>query len=107
MKLRWMLSAAAMLLLTQAQAADPKAVEAMMQKNGCFACHSVEQKIIGPSYRDVAKRYAGQSDAPAKLVAKVKNGGGGVWGNMGMPPHPTLKDDDIHAMIDWVLSHKP
>ena len=107
MKLRWMLSAATLLLLTQAQAADPKAVEAMMQKNGCFACHSVEQKIIGPSYREVAKRYAGQADAPAKLVAKVKNGGGGAWGNMGMPPHPTLKDDDIHAMIDWVLSHKP
>ena len=54
----------------------------------------------------MAKRYAGQADAPAKLVAKVKNGGGGVWGQMGMPPHPNLKDDDIRAMIDWVLDHK-
>ena len=105
MKLRWMLPAAALLLTAQAYA-DPKAVEAMMQKNGCFACHSVEQKIIGPSYREVSKRYAGQADAPAKLVAKVKNGGGGVWGQMGMPPHPNLKDDDIRAMIDWVLDHK-
>jgi cytochrome c len=106
MKLRWMLSAAILMLVGQAHANDPKAVEAMMQKNGCFACHSVEQKIIGPAYRDVAKRYAGQADAPAKLVAKVKNGGGGVWGQMGMPPHPNLKDDDIRAMIDWVLDHK-
>lgn len=105
MKLRWMLPAAALLLTAQAYA-DAKAVEAMMQKNGCFACHSVEQKIIGPSYREVAKRYAGQADAPAKLVAKVKNGGGGVWGQMGMPPHPNLKDDDIRAMIGWVLDHK-
>ncbi len=106
MKLRWMLSAATLMLVGQAHANDPKAVEAMMQKNGCFACHSVEQKIIGPAYRDVAKRYAGQADAPAKLVAKVKNGGGGVWGQMGMPPHPNLKDDDIRAMIGWVLDHK-
>lgn len=106
MKLRWMLFATAVLFAARIQAADPKAAEALMQKSGCFACHSVEQKIIGPSYREVAKRYAGQADAPAKLAAKVKHGGGGVWGPVGMPPHPTLKDDDIHAMIGWVLDHK-
>jgi cytochrome c len=85
----------------QAQAADAKAAEALAQKSGCLACHGVEKKVVGPSYKDVAAKYKG---AEAKLVAKVKAGGSGVWGPVPMPPHPQVKEEDIKTIVQWVLS---
>jgi cytochrome c len=72
--------------------------QALAQKSGCLACHAVDKKILGPAYRDVAAKYKGQADAEAKLVAKVKKGGSGVWGPIPMPPmSPQIKDEDIYA----------
>jgi cytochrome c5 len=85
---------------------DFKAGEALMQKYGCAACHAVDKKIVGPSYQDVATKYRGDAGAPAKLVQKVKAGGAGVWGQIPMPPNPKVPDDEIKALVSWILSLK-
>jgi|SRR5665213_1363439 len=83
---------------------DP-ATEAMMKKSDCFTCHSVTSKIIGPSYKDVAKKYRGVAGAEAKLVTKVKSGGSGNWGTIPMVAHPQFSDTQLHAIVKWVLAH--
>lgn len=79
---------------------------AMMQKDGCSACHAVDKKIVGPAYQDVAAKYKGDKDAPAKLAQKVKNGGAGVWGQIPMPPNSAVPDDDIKSLVNWILTLK-
>lgn len=91
-------------LLTFAGAAS--ANQALAQKNACMSCHSIDKKIVGPAYKDVAKKYAADKGARAKLVAKVKAGGKGVWGDVPMPPNPQVKQEDIEKIIDWVLAQK-
>jgi len=76
----------------------------LAKKNNCTACHSIDKKIVGPAYQDVAKKYAGQKDAEAKLIAKVKAGGAGVWGQIPMPPNSAVKDEDIKTLVKWVLA---
>ena len=78
----------------------------LAQKNGCVACHSVDKKIVGPAFKDVAKKYAADKGAEAKLIAKVKAGGSGVWGPVPMPAHPQVKDADLKTLVKWVLSQK-
>jgi cytochrome c len=78
--------------------------QALAQKSGCLACHSVDKKVLGPAYKDVAAKYKGQKDAEAKLIEKVKKGGSGVWGPIPMPANsPQVKDDDIKTIVEWVL----
>jgi cytochrome c5 len=79
---------------------------AMMQRDGCAACHAVDKKIVGPSYQEVAAKYNGDKDAPAKLAQKVKAGGAGVWGQVPMPPNAAIADDDIKALVAWILTLK-
>jgi cytochrome c len=79
----------------------------MAQKSGCFACHTVEKKLVGPAWNDVAAKYRGQKDAEAKLVAKVTKGGSGVWGAVPMPPNsPKVGDADIKTLVRYILSLK-
>jgi cytochrome c len=94
-------AAASLLLAGNANAND--AAKALAQKSGCLACHSVEQKVLGPAYKDVAAKYKGK-DMEAKLVAKVKAGGSGVWGPIPMPAHPQVPEQDIKTIVRWVLS---
>ncbi|HPB91900.1 MAG TPA: c-type cytochrome [Methylophilus sp.] len=95
-------AAAGMLMTGVAQAEDAKA---LAQKSGCLACHGIDNKVMGPSYKDVAAKYKGQAGAEAKLVEKVKKGGSGVWGPMPMPANsPQVKDEDIKTIVKWVLS---
>jgi len=77
--------------------------EALAKKHNCTACHSVDKKMVGPAYQDVAKKYKGQADAPAKLAEKVKKGGSGVWGAVPMPPNAAVPDGDIKTLVAWVL----
>lgn len=92
-----------MLSVQAANAADP--AEALAQKSGCLNCHSVQAAIIGPAYKDVAKKYKGDKTAEARLIEKVKAGGSGVWGKMPMPANsPQVKDDDIKTIVKWVLA---
>ncbi len=95
-----------LMLAGQADAAvNAKAAEALAQKSGCLACHTVANKVVGPAYKDVAAKYKGDKTAEAKLIAKVKAGGSGVWGPIPMPPNsPQVKDADIKTIVEWVLS---
>lgn len=98
-------AAGSLMLAGQASAADAKAAEALAQKNGCLACHSVANKVVGPSYKDVAAKYKGDKGAEAKLVEKVKKGGSGTWGPIPMPPNsPHVKDEDIKTIVQWILT---
>lgn len=86
-------------------AADAKAAEALAQKSGCLACHSIDKKILGPSYKDVAAKYKGDKTAEAKLNEKMLKGGGGVWGSMPMPAVGSqVKKDDVETIVAWILS---
>jgi len=86
-----------------AYAADP--VEALAQKNGCLMCHGLQNAVLGPSYKDVAQKYKDDKAAEARLIEKVKAGGGGVWGKMPMPANsPKVKDDDIKTIVKWILT---
>jgi cytochrome c5 len=80
--------------------------QAMMQKDGCSACHAVDKKVVGPAYQDVAAKYRGDASALAKLTQKVKTGGAGVWGQVPMPPNAQVSDADIKALVTWILSLK-
>src|SRR5437762_5728581 len=100
--------ASALLAIDNAEAAslDMTAAEAMMKKDGCAACHAVDKKIIGPSYQEVAAKYKGDKDAPAKLAKNAKEGGSGAWGQIPMPPNATTSDADVKALVDWILTLK-
>ncbi len=106
MKALLMIVAAAGTLLIATQAGAAAGAEALAQKSGCLACHSVDKKIIGPAYKEIAAKYKGDKTAEAKLIDKIKKGGSGVWGPMPMPPNsPQVKDADIKTLVQWVLSH--
>jgi cytochrome c len=89
-----------------AAALPVKANEELAKKHGCFACHTVDKKMVGPSYQDVAAKYRGDRTAEAKLFDKVKKGGLGVWGQIPMPPNSFVPDADIKTLVKWVLSQK-
>ena len=69
----------------------------------CMACHAVATKLVGPSYKDVATKYAGQKDAVDKLSVKILKGGAGVWGPVPMTPHPALSKEDASQMVKYIL----
>lgn len=102
MKIKY--TAAAVLLAAgsvsfSAQAAAPAALAA----NGCMGCHSVEAKVVGPAFKEVAAKYKGQADAAKSLSASIKAGGAGKWGPIPMPPQAQLKDDDLKSIVDWLV----
>lgn len=83
--------------------ADAAKAKQLAQKYNCLACHAEDKKLVGPAYKDVAKKYKGDSGAVAKLSTKIKSGGSGVWGTIPMPPN-NVPDADIKALVDWILS---
>jgi len=94
--------AAALMAVAGAASAD----SALGKKYNCYACHAEGAKKVGPSYKDVAAKYAGKGDAVAYLAGKIKSGGKGVWGPIPMPPHPQVSDADAKALATYVLSVK-
>ncbi len=78
---------------------------ALAKKSGCMACHSIEKKIVGPAWKDVAAKYKGDASAKSRLIAKIKKGGKGVWGPAPMPPYsPRVSDANIEKLTDFILS---
>lgn len=75
------------------------------QKN-CLACHAADKKVIGPAYKDVAAKYAGQKDANDKLAQKIIKGGSGVWGAVPMPANPQVNEADAKALATWIMGIK-
>jgi cytochrome c len=94
--------AAAMLFAAAPAHASPDLAKA---KN-CTACHAIDKKLIGPSYKDVAAKYASDKDAVAKLSKKVREGGVGAWGQIPMPANPQVSADEATALVKWVLAAK-
>ena len=76
----------------------------LAKKSGCMSCHMIDKKVVGPSFQDVAKKYAGNADAAKLLAEKVKKGGRGVWGEIPMPPNGHIKDAELDTLIKWVLT---
>lgn len=87
-------------------AGNAAASEKLAQTSGCMTCHAIDKKLIGPSYKEVAAKYRNDKGAEANLVKKVKAGGSGVWGPTPMPPNAHVKEDDIKAIVHWVLTLK-
>ena len=82
------------------------ASEQLAKEKNCLACHAVEQKLVGPAYKEVAAKYKGDKSAEAKLATKIQKGGSGVWGAIPMPANPQVSDADAKALAKWVLSLK-
>ena len=78
----------------------------LAKAKNCMACHAVANKLVGPAYKDVAAKYAGQKDAEAKLVTKVIKGGSGVWGAIPMPANPQVSEADARTLVKWILAQK-
>ena len=96
-----MIAAAGLMVAGSAMAAD---MPDLAKKDGCIACHTIEGKLVGPAWVDVAKKYKGDAGAEAKLEAKVAKGGAGVWGTMPMPPNaPKVPAADIKTLVKFIL----
>ena len=78
----------------------------LAKAKNCMTCHTVQTKLVGPAYKDVAERYAGQKNAEDKLVQKVLKGGAGVWGPVPMPANPQVSEAEARTLVKWVLSTK-
>ena len=85
---------------------DAAAAQALAEKHLCLACHKVDAKVVGPGYREVAAKYAGDPAAAEKLNQKIAKGGKGVWGNIPMPPNKDVPEGDIKTLVAWILSLK-
>jgi cytochrome c len=97
------ITVAAMASLMMVSAGQAVADEALAKAKNCMTCHSVDTKLVGPAYKDIAAKYKGDAGAAAKLAAKVKAGGKGVWGEIPMPPN-NVSDDEAAKLVAWVLS---
>lgn len=95
------------ILLGLALLASPTyASEELLKKHMCTACHNVDKKIVGPAYKDVAKKYSGQKDAVAYLSGKIRNGGKGVWGPIPMMPNAKVTEAEAKQLAEYILKLK-
>lgn len=105
MKTRYLIAMAAALSLSTAALAD--AGEGLFRQHKCNSCHALDKKVLGPSVKEIAAKYAGDTGAQATLEVKVRNGGKGVFGTMPMPAtKPSVSDGDIKTIVQWMLSGK-
>ena len=95
--------AALTLLGSSAGAATP---DEAMAKAGCLACHSMDKKILGPAYKDVAAKYKARKDAEAYVTKKIREGSTGVWGAIPMPPNGAVNADEAKTLAKYILSVK-
>lgn len=78
----------------------------LAKAKNCMACHAVASKLVGPAFKDVAAKYAGQKDGEAKLVGKVLKGGSGSWGAVPMPANPQVNEAEARTLVKWILAQK-
>ena len=93
-------------MVAAAAAAPALANQELAQKKNCLACHAIDKKVVGPAYKDVAAKYAGQKDAVSKLAEKIMKGGAGVWGPVPMPANTQVNEAEAKQLAAWVLSLK-
>jgi len=107
MKAQWAgIAAVALMFAGQADAvADAAAFKALAKKKGCFNCHGMDRPILGPSLREIGRKYSGDAGAQGRLAGIIKNGSkGGVWGKAAMPAYARLGDGDIKTLVQFILS---
>ncbi|MBC5768317.1 c-type cytochrome [Ramlibacter albus] len=80
--------------------------QALATSKNCMACHAVDKKLVGPAYKEVAAKYAGQKDAVDKLAVKIIKGGSGVWGPVPMPANAQVNEAEAKKLAAWVLTLK-
>ncbi len=89
-----------------AAAAGAAASPELARKKNCLACHNPDKKVVGPAYKAVAAKYAGQKDAADKLAARIMKGSVGVWGQVPMPANPSVSAAEAQQLANWILSLK-
>ena len=99
------LAALALAALGAVVTLDSYASETLARDKGCLSCHAVQTKVVGPAYKEVAAKYAGQPDAEEKLVQKVLKGGGGNWGFVPMPPNTNVSEEEARTLVKWILAN--
>ena len=100
------LPASLLIALTTLAAAPAFAQADLAQKKNCMACHAVDKKLVGPAYKEVAAKYAGQKDAVDKLAQKVVKGGSGAWGAVPMPANPQVTEAEAKQLVTWIMTLK-
>ena len=103
---RWSLVVAAVGALALTVGSEARADADLVKAKNCMACHSVDKKLIGPSYKDVAAKYAGDRNAVEKLAKKLREGGVGTWGQIPMPANPQVAADEGTKLATWILNQK-
>ena len=98
--------ALSILALAVVAAGPALADQALATAKNCMACHAIDKKLVGPAYKDVAAKYAGQPGAVDKLAAKIQKGGSGVWGPVPMPANTQVNEAEAKKLAAWVLSLK-
>ena len=93
-------------LLSLCLASPAMASKELAQAKNCLACHSVDNKVVGPGFKEVAAKYAGDKAAAATLATKIIAGGGGVWGAIPMPANPQVKEPEAKKLAAWILGLK-
>ena len=93
-------------LLAAACVMPALADQALATAKNCMACHAIDKKLVGPAYKDVAAKYAGQKDAVDKLSQKIMKGGSGVWGAVPMPANTQVNEAEAKKLAAWVLTLK-
>ena len=93
-------------LLATCLVASAMASKELAQAKNCLACHAVDSKVVGPGFKEVAAKYAGDKAAAAALATKIIAGGSGVWGAIPMPANPQVKEADAKKLATWILSLK-
>jgi cytochrome c len=101
-----LMSCAAVLALGLTAGAQAQDAAKLAQDKACLACHQVDKKLVGPSYKEIAKKYTGNKTAEAALIKKVREGGTGVWGQIPMPPNTGVNEKEAQILVKWVLSQK-
>uniref|UniRef100_UPI003F874B5F c-type cytochrome n=1 Tax=Cupriavidus ulmosensis TaxID=3065913 RepID=UPI003F874B5F len=98
------LSVAVLMALCVARAEAAPDMQALADQSGCFSCHSMKAKVVGPGFAEVADKYKGDGEAPERLAKKIREGGKGVWGRIPMPSHENISEADARKLARWVLS---
>ena len=83
---------------------DP--VQRLLAANACVACHTVDKRVVGPSFREVAAKFSGDAEAAGKLATKIRRGGAGSWGDVPMPPNPAIPEADLDQIVGWILQQR-
>jgi cytochrome c len=104
--MKFLPSMLAAMTLAAVAASPALASPEMAAKKACMACHGIDNKIVGPAFKEVAKKYKGQKGIEAKLAEKVMKGGKGSWGEMAMPANPQVSADEAKQLVAWILALK-